>query len=58
MQFIEIAEAQMVDTGQIQKEMVLKSYNWWLSINLLVFSCQEKINKYYYVVIERDNLKR
>ena len=34
MQFIKIAEAQMIDTGQIQQEMVLKSCNWWLSINL------------------------
>jgi hypothetical protein len=30
----EIAEAQMVDIGQIQQEMVLKSCNWLLFINL------------------------
>ena len=33
-QSIEKAEALMVDIGQIQQEMVLKSCNWLLFINL------------------------
>jgi hypothetical protein len=50
-QFTKIAEAQIVDTGQIRQEMVLKSCIWWLSFNQYIFSCQENIKKYYYVGI-------
>jgi len=38
--------------------MVLKGYNWWLSFNLDIFSCQEKSKKYYYVVVREDCIKR
>jgi S-adenosylmethionine:tRNA ribosyltransferase-isomerase len=33
--------------------MVLKSCNWWRSINQYIISCQEKNNKYYYIVDDR-----
>jgi len=55
-QFSEIteSEAQMVDTGQVYLEMVIKKCNCWSFINLCIFSCQTKNIKYYYVVISRS----
>jgi len=48
------SEAQVVDTNQIQLEMVIKRSNCWSFINLWIFSCQTKNKKYYYVVISRS----
>ena len=54
----ERAKAKFSDTGPIQLEMVLIRRNYRGSVNLQRFLCQEKREKYYFVVIKRENILR
>ena len=45
-------EAILFETGQIHLEMVSLSRNYWGSVTLLEFLCQQKLEKYYHVVVQ------
>jgi len=55
-QLTEIAEAILSGTEQIQLEMVPKILKYYSFGTLSRFLCQEKREKYYFVIIKRVNI--